>query len=216
MIELKSGAATISITPRQSHFLFGYPFVERMSTGTHDELLSSALYVSDGKNRVLFVSNDVIYVSKASTARIRKGISDKTGIPDSNILIAATHTHSGPVTVDLVTNANDPVVPKVDENYLRFMEENSVKAACQAVENATLAEIAIVVGDATGVGTNRHDPEWAKDTDVPALIVKSKGSHDFIGCMLVCNMHPTVLHEDSTLYSGDFTLCSGKPFKKWF
>ncbi len=204
MIELKAGAAAVSITPRESRFLFGYPFVERMSTGTHDELLSSALYLSDGKNRVLFISNDVIYVSKASTVRIREAISAKTGIRGSNILIAATHTHSGPVTVDLVISANDPIVPRVDENYLGFMEENSVKAACQAVENATLAEIALVVGDATGVGTNRHNPEWAKDTDVPALLVKRKGSDDFIGCMLVCNMHPTVLHEDSTLYSGDF------------
>jgi len=203
MTELKAGAATVKITPQESHFLFGYPFVERMSTGTHDDLLSSALYLTDGKNQVLFISNDVIYVSKASTARIRKSISEKTGIQASNILVAATHTHSAPVTVDLVISANDPIVPKVDKNYLRFMEDSTVKAACQAVEHATWAEIAVVVGDATGVGTNRHNPEWAKDTDVPAMFVKNK-NNEYIGCMLVCNMHPTILHEDSTLYSGDF------------
>lgn len=203
MTELKAGAATVKITPQESHFLFGYPFVERMSTGTHDDLLSSALYLTDGKNQVLFISNDVIYVSKASTARIRKSISEKTGIGASNILVAATHTHSAPVTVDLVISANDPIVPKVDKNYLRFMEDSTVKAACQAVEHATWAEIAVVVGDATGVGTNRHNPEWAKDTDVPAMFVKNK-NNEYIGCMLVCNMHPTILHEDSTLYSGDF------------
>lgn len=203
MTELKAGAAAVSITPHESHFLFGYPYVERMSTGTHDDLLSSALYLSDGGNKVLFISNDVIYISKESTARIREGISEKTGIPASNILVAATHTHSGPVTVDLVISANDPVVPKVDKNYLRLMEDSTVRAACQAVENATFAKIAVVVGDATGVGTNRHNPEWAKDTDVPALFIKNKND-DFIGCMLVCNMHPTILHEDSTLYSSDF------------
>ena len=203
MIELKAGAATVNITPQESHFLFGYPFVERMSTGTHDDLLSSALYLTDGIKQVLFISNDVIYVSKESTARIREGISEKTGIRASNILIAATHTHSAPVTVDLVISANDPIVPKVDKNYLRFMEESTVKAACRAVENAISAEIAVVVGDATGVGSNRHNPAWAKDMDVPALFVKNKND-DFIGCMLVCNMHPTILHEDSTLYSSDF------------
>ena len=133
MTELKAGAATVKISPQESHFLFGYPFVERMSTGTHDDLLSSALYLTDGKNQVLFISNDVIYVSKASTARIRKSISEKTGIGASNILVAATHTHSAPVTVDLVISANDPIVPKVDKNYLRFMEDSTVKAACQAV-----------------------------------------------------------------------------------
>ncbi|MEA4995608.1 MAG: neutral/alkaline non-lysosomal ceramidase N-terminal domain-containing protein [Petrimonas sp.] len=204
MTELKAGAATVNITPQESHFLFGYPFVDRMSTGTHDDLLSSALYLTDGKNQVLFISNDVIYVSKASTARIREGISKETGIQASNILVAATHTHSAPVTVDVVISANDPIVPKVDRNYLKFMEENTVKAACQAVENATLAEIAVVVGDATGVGTNRHNPEWAKDTDVPAVFVKNKYNDEFISCMLICNMHPTILHENSTLYSSDF------------
>ena len=204
MTELKAGAATVNITPQESHFLFGYPFVDRMSTGTHDDLLSSALYLTDGKNQVLFISNDVIYVSKASTARIREGISKETGIQASNILVAATHTHSAPVTIDVVISANDPIVPKVDRNYLGFMEESTVKAACRAVENAESAEIAVVVGDATGVGTNRHNPEWAKDTDVPAMFVKNKNNDEFIGCMLVCNMHPTILHEDSTLYSGDF------------
>lgn len=203
MTELKAGAATVNITPQESHFLFGYPFVDRMSTGTHDDLLSSALYLTDGKNQVLFISNDVIYVSKASTARIREGISKETGIQASNILIAATHTHSAPVTVDVVISANDPIVPKVDKNYLRFMEDSTVKAACQAVEHATWAEIAVVVGDATGVGTNRHNPEWAKDTDVPAVFVKNK-YNEYIGCMLICNMHPTILHENSTLYSSDF------------
>lgn len=204
MINLQAGAATVKITPQEPHFLFGYPFVERMSTGIHDDLLSSALYLTDGKNKVLFISNDIIYVSKESTVRIRERISEKTGILASNIMVAATHTHSAPVTVDLIISANDPIVPKVDRNYLKFMEESTVKVACQAVENATLAEIAVVVGDATGVGTNRHNPEWAKDTDVPAVFVKNKNNDEFIGCMLVCNMHPTILHEDSTLYSSDF------------
>lgn len=201
--KLKAGASTVIITPSESHFLFGYPFVERMSTGVHDDLLSSALYLTDGENPVLFISNDVIYVNKESTTRIRESIKEKTGIPGSNILIGATHTHSAPVTVNLAISANDPIVPKVNEKYLNFVEESTVKAACQAFENAEPAEIAIVVGNAEGVGTNRHNPSWAKDMDVPALLVRNKNK-EFIGCMLICHMHPTILHEDSTLYSGDF------------
>ncbi len=199
----KAGASSIIITPKKSHFLFGYPFVERMSTGTHDNLLSSALYLSDGKNEALFISSDIVYISKESTARIRQAIVEKTGVPASNILIGATHTHSAPVTVELAISTNDPIVPRVDQDFLNYVEKSTVKAAFQAYENAEEAEISIVVGDATGVGTNRHNPEWAKDMDVPALFVKNK-KDAFIGCMLVCNMHPTILHEDSTLYTGDF------------
>lgn len=202
-IILAGSSAVVITPPNESHFLFGYPFVDRMSTGTHDDLMSSALYLTNGEDHVLLISNDVIYVTKGSTQRIRKSIEEKTGIPGSNILIAATHTHSAPVTAELAISHNDPIVPRVDQNFLKFVEERTVEAACQAFKNAELAEIAIVVGDATGVGTNRHNPAWAKDMDVPALFVKNiKG--DFMGCMLICNMHPTILHEDSTLFTGDF------------
>lgn len=201
--DLKAGTAVVNITPDTSHFLFGYPFVNRMSTGVHDELLSSVLYLTDGVNQVMFISNDVIYVSKETVARIRKAISDKTGISTACILIAATHTHSAPVTAELVISANDPIVPRVDESYLKFMEERTIEAALQAFKNSVPAEVCFMVGDATGVGTNRHHPEGLKDMSLPTMVVRNK-NNEYIGCMLVCSMHPTILHEDSTLYSSDF------------
>src|SRR5689334_2946770 len=97
--QLIAGASAIDITPRSSLHMAGYPFVERFSIGTHDPLLSSALFFSDGKTNTVFIANDVIFVSKASANRIRQSVTAKTGIPFSNILISATHTHSGPSTV---------------------------------------------------------------------------------------------------------------------
>lgn len=202
--QFKAGAALADITPNKSHFLFGYPFVERTSVGIHDPLLSSALYLTDGKEQVLFLSNDIIYVDKNIVSRTRQAIFEEKGIPVSNIMIAATHTHSGPVTVECVISENDPIVPTVDADYIKQMEVQIVKAACQAVENAVPAEIAFVTGDAMGVGTNRHDPSGPKDMDVPAMIVRNRENKEYIASMLVCSMHPTILHEDSKLYSSDF------------
>lgn len=200
---LKAGASVSDITPEGSHFLFGYPYVERISTGVHDPLLSSALYLSDGREQVLFISNDVIYVNKESVARIRSAIFKRTKIPASNILVAATHTHSAPVTAEVVISMNDPVVPRVDQEYLKFMEDSAIEAAVQAYHNSEDAEIGFVKGDASGMGTNRHNPDGAKDMEVPAMLVRNRNK-EFIACMLVCSMHPTILHEDSTLYSSDF------------
>lgn len=208
-----AGASNVDITPKESHFLFGYPFVDRMSKGTHDALLSSALYISDCNTQILFISNNVIYVTKESVKRIRRKISLKTGIPDSHILIAATHTHSAPVTAELVISGNDPVVPSVDSNYLNFMEDGTVEAACKAYSNAEPARIGFATGDASGVGTNRHDPEGPKDMEVPAMLVRNL-NNEFIACMLICNMHPTILHEDSKLYSGDFPYFTGKSIQE--
>ncbi|MBE9510161.1 MAG: neutral/alkaline non-lysosomal ceramidase N-terminal domain-containing protein [Bacteroidetes bacterium] len=201
---LKAGAAAIDITPKDSQFLFGYPHVERYSTGVHDQLFSSALFLSDGKTDLMIIANDIIFVSKGSVACIRRRIWEKTGVPAKNIMISATHTHSGPVTVDYLSSANDPVVPKADRQYIRVMEDGIVKAAVEAFRKAAPAELGLALTDSSGVGTNRQDPAGPSDMQMPTLIVRSLQSNKYIACVLVCSMHPTVLHEDSTLISGDF------------
>ncbi|MCK5737787.1 neutral/alkaline non-lysosomal ceramidase N-terminal domain-containing protein, partial [bacterium] len=97
---LSAGAAVAEITPHDSQFLYGYPHVERFSTGVHDPLLCSTLFLSDGQTSLLFLAVDIIFISKMMSNRVRQRIQEKTGIPMENMLISATHTHSGPITVD--------------------------------------------------------------------------------------------------------------------
>ncbi len=204
MSVLKAGASQVEITPKNSQFLFGYPHVERYSTGVHDPLLSSVLYLSDGVTEVLFSANDIIFIPKDLAGRARRRIEEATGIPAANIMITATHTHSGPITLDYLSNEADPVVPKTDPEYVRFMEDQIVDAAVKAFENAQPAEAGLALADATGIGTNRRDPAGPCDMDVPVLWVRSTEDGSNIALMLVCCMHPTVLHEDTTLITGDF------------
>jgi hypothetical protein len=201
---LRAGASSVDITPKDSQFLFGYPHVQRYSTGVHDPLLSSALYLSDGRTEVLFVANDIIFVSKAMSRRARRRIEKSTRIPVGNIMITATHTHSGPIVVDSLSGEADPVVPKADRRYVQRVEDGIVEAARKAHGQAEAAQVGLMVADGSGVGTNRRDPAGPADMDVPVLVVKSADGGHPIACMLVCSMHPTVLHEDSTLVSGDF------------
>lgn len=200
---LLAGAAISNITPHEHRFLFGYPFVERISEGVNDPLLSSALYLADGENQLVLIANDVIFLSKVSVARIRKGISQRTGIPASDILVSATHTHSGPVTVNYVSSSNDPAVPEADTKYLRNLESQIIEAGYKAFNNASPAEAGFLLADGTGIGTNRHDPSGPSDTDIPAMVLRKQGGKP-IACMLICSMHPTVMREDSKLISGDF------------
>jgi len=58
--KFKAGAAQVDISPEDSQFLFGYPHVKRYSTGIHDKLWSSALYLYDGKTEIMFIANDII------------------------------------------------------------------------------------------------------------------------------------------------------------
>ncbi len=201
---LKAGAAATEITPKNTQFLYGYPHVERYSTGVHDSLFSSALYLSDGKTAVIFIANDIIFVGKCSAQNIRNRIAKKIPVPPENIMVTATHTHSGPNTVEYISNQGDPVIPPVDTDYVQFMEERNVEAAVRAFQNAGNAQAGLAIADGSKVGTNRRDPKGPADPQVPVLVVRNAEDKTNIACMLVCSMHPTVLHEDSMLVSADF------------
>lgn len=201
---LLAGAAALEITPQNSQFLYGYPHVERYSTGVHDPLLASALLLGDGHTSLLFLAVDIIFISKKICQNVRREIARQTGIPGENILISATHTHSGPSTVDYVSNEGDPVIPKADLEYVDFLEKQLVRTALEAVEKSQPAKIGLALADSTGIGTNRLDPAGPADHQVPVLMVKSLERNANIACLLVCSMHPTVLHEDSKLVSADF------------
>lgn len=201
---MQAGAASAILTPQESVFLFGYPHMPRYSTGVHDELETTALFLKGGGGEALFIANDLIFVGKQLAAGVRRRISAQTGVPISAIVITATHTHSGPVMRDHPINPTDPVVPKADTAYLDFVAGQMVEVGCAAVRNAVAAEAGLGVARAEGVGTNRHDPAGAADPEVPVLVVRPLGQTAPLACMVVYAMHPTVLHEDSTLISADF------------
>ncbi len=205
MKKIQAGSAQVDITPTNSQFLYGYPHVERYSTGVHDRIWSSALYISGGDSNddLMFIANDIIYISKEMREHIRHKISEKTGLKQESIMVSATHTHSGPKTVDSLLHASDPAVPKADQDYVDFMLNQIVASGIRAYKSREPAQIGLSTATAEGVGTNRRDPSGPADLEVPVLMaVNLQG--DPIACMLVCSMHPTVLHEDSTLITGDF------------
>ena len=199
---LHAGAGVSDISPLTSQCLFGYPHVERYSTGIHDPLLSSALYLTDGRTQVMFIANDIIFVSKATTGRVRQRIEQATGVPGENILVSATHTHSGPSTVDYIGFGDN--VPRVDPEYLQHFEDGIVAAALAAYRSAQPAELGLAVAEVTGVGTNRRNPAGPADPQAPVLMVRAAETGRPIACMIVYSMHPTVLREASTVVSGDF------------
>ena len=201
---LSAGAAVADITPKTPQFLYGYPHVERESTGVHDRLMASALFLSDGSTEAIFIANDIIFVPRSMAMRARQRISHATSTPAANIMITATHTHSGPLTSKHISNEADPVVPEPDPAYLRLMEDAIVECAVKARRSARRAEAGLALAHAAGIGTNRRDPSGPADPQTPILLVRSPGGHSNIAAMLVCSMHPTVLHEDSKLISGDF------------
>ncbi|MCC6580565.1 MAG: neutral/alkaline non-lysosomal ceramidase N-terminal domain-containing protein [Phycisphaeraceae bacterium] len=201
----RAGAAAVDLTPTTPQFLYGYPHEPRISTGVHDRLWASALAVGDGTTTVVMVGTDLIWVPFDSCCRARDRVAAATGIPPRHVAITATHTHSGPMTANMLVAESDPAVPHdPDPAYVKLMEDAIVAAATQAVKSMRPAKAGLVMADAGMVGTNRRDPKGPAMPQAPVLAVRDAKDDAWIGLMVICNMHPTVLHEDSKLISGDF------------
>ena len=201
---LCAGVAQREICPRQQMYLAGYPKFERISTGVHDPLLASALYLSDGAVYLLFVAVDILMLSHETVQRCRVDIQKATGIPGENILISASHTHSGPVTVDLLVFRPDKTVPPADLAYVDFVCEQIRDSAESAIQFAVPARGAFTHALVMGVGGNRHTLDGPHDPQVGIFYLEEAATHRPLAVSIVYSMHPTVLHEDSKLVSADF------------
>ncbi|MBL7189938.1 MAG: hypothetical protein ISS70_26710 [Phycisphaerae bacterium] len=95
-VEMTAGVAVIDITPPLGYRMSGY-FRERLSTGTSNPLQAKAIVLRQGGESAAMVFCDIIGISPDVSVRTRKRVAEKTGIPPENILIAATHSHTGPL-----------------------------------------------------------------------------------------------------------------------
>ena len=94
--ELQAGVAVVDISPPRGYRMSGY-FRERLNTGTHDPLQAKALFLRQGDEQAALVFCDLIGIAREVSGRARALAAKKTGIPAANILIAATHSHTGPL-----------------------------------------------------------------------------------------------------------------------
>lgn len=97
--ELRVGAAQVKITPPVGIGMAGYYF-ERGAQGTHDELFARAIVIQSGDTRVALVGLDLIGTTRPMVETARQIIEKETGIPGANVMISATHAHTGPVLTD--------------------------------------------------------------------------------------------------------------------
>ena len=203
-MNLLIGAARRDISPKKPLFLWGYPHVPRISTGIHDPLWASAIAFRQGKDALLLIACDALFICPEGTRACRKAIHAKTGVPPERVLISCTHGHSAPVSVEYLTSRADPTVPPPDPEYVAQYHHAIVEAAVDAFTKAEPAELAVTSAQVSGVGTNRLSPDAPRDPEVGLLFARRVKDASPLALTLVYAMHPTVLHEDSMLVSSDF------------
>lgn len=213
---LKAGIAKSDVSPVGSVFLWGYPHTARMSTGINDPLYATALYLEDGQNCTIAVAVDVLYVDSALVDESRRRIRESVAVLPEQIMISATHTHSAPVTCSVLAMTGDPMVPEPDPLYRERLMQGIVEAACRSARTCVPAEVAVTSAFVEGVGCNRLSPEAVRDPEAGIVAVRRVSDKCLLAVQLFYAMHPTVLHEDSTLVSSDFPAYARQAIQKDF
>lgn len=200
---LLAGACAIDISPPAGTPLFGYPHVRRLATGVHDPLLASALVLRRGTVTQAQIALDLLMLEPPVARALRRQVATALGTEERLVLITCTHTHSGPVCSGIVGWAGDIAAPPPAPALIEAIARATVAAAQTAAARLRPAVLAWTTATVDGVGTNRHDPAAVTDPEVGLLAVRA-ASGPLLAVAQVYGMHPTVLHEDSTLVSSDF------------
>jgi len=147
---IKAGFSEVVITPPIGCFLAGY-FTPRKSRGVAGDLYARTAVFSDGDEAVSVTSCDLIGLDAEIVREARELAEDATGIPGDNMMICATHTHTGPYTVRNLMGSEAR-----DEDYLRLLPRLIAGSIAEACRHLRKAEARVGLGQEDSVVFNRR------------------------------------------------------------
>ena len=193
---LWAGFATADITPPLGTDLCGYGYyTDRKATEVRDHLLARAVVLESAGKRIAIVGTDLVAVTLQQTEEVRKEVAKVTGIPGSDIMVTATHTHSGPATITCIScGENDP-------KYLSTLPSKIAQAVILASAKLQPVTVSFGEGRVEGVAMNREYDGGPIDEKVRVL--KFMHGSQVVGFIAHYTVHPVVLGPDSHLITGD-------------
>lgn len=155
--ELTGGCGKVNITPPLGGLLIGSKGY--VSDDVLDELYAKALVLRDGDKTVAIVVSDLLYTPlEEITTPVRRIVKEKTSIPEQNVLVCATHTHSGPEVFRRSKFAPEKqtAIYAVDRSYLATLVGKIASAVLLAHKDMQAVQIGAAKGQAPKVVYNRR------------------------------------------------------------
>lgn len=93
----KAGSATMKVTPRKLLWMAGYAARKKPAEGKVQDLFAKALALEDEQgNKLVFVTLDLIGVPQLLRREVAARAKKEFQLPPANLVLNASHTHSGP------------------------------------------------------------------------------------------------------------------------
>ena len=205
---VKYGYSQRIITPPLGAQMAGF-LGERKAEGVHDDLYAKALYLEFTEHQKFFlIALDTLAISLDFSQAVASQLESHTGIPKDHILIAATHTHSGPEGLQstklLTPDGKVLAVGNIDSTLFEYTVEQTVNSALESMKDVKSGKLLFgecpftqrVFGNRRELNTEELLPTFKM------LIIQSEDGSKALLYNFGC--HPTVLHEQNHLISADF------------
>ncbi|MBZ5564491.1 MAG: neutral/alkaline non-lysosomal ceramidase N-terminal domain-containing protein [Acidobacteriia bacterium] len=196
--DMLAGFAAVDITPPLNLEMAGFgPGLNRRATSIHDPLMAHAMvFEVDGK-RVAVVGCDVAGVTLDLTRKVRLLVEAGTGIPGEHLLVAATHTHSGPAIPHWADWGER------DDAYLSGLPEKIAQAVIAASKKLEPMEVYYGEVPVDGIGENREYKNGPVDKTLRVLEFKHHGK--VTGFVVNYSVHNVLYSELMHSYTADLT-----------
>lgn len=213
----RAGAAKVKITPTQPMWMSGYAARTRPAEGTMIDLWAKALVLEDSAGyRTVLVTMDLVGIPREFSLAVRGAIQAKHGLEASQVMLAVSHTHCGPVVGGnlIAMYFLDEAQTRLVESYTDELKTKLVAVVDEAVERLAPATLAWASGQATFAVNRRENKEadvpklraegrlaGPVDYDVPVLAVRD-AERRLVATVFGYACHATVL--DFYQWSGDY------------
>lgn len=134
--ELRVGASLVNITPPAGTPMAGY-YSTRLAEGVHDDLFAKALVFEKDGAKAALVALDLIGTTRPMVVAARQEIERVTGLRGENVMISATHAHTGPVL------SGNGLRAEVQGGRLDATEKYGAELPRKIAEAVRLAEVSL-------------------------------------------------------------------------
>jgi neutral ceramidase len=150
--QVRAGAAAVEITPPPGIPMAGY-YSERGARGIHDDLFAKALVFEQGDTRAALVALDLIAAPRDLVFDARAAIERICRVPGANVMISATHSHTGPIvdTKNRFGGQSDLV-----KSYRASLPARIADAVRQAESRLAPVTLSTARGRETSIAFNRR------------------------------------------------------------
>ncbi|HEY7510875.1 MAG TPA: neutral/alkaline non-lysosomal ceramidase N-terminal domain-containing protein [Vicinamibacteria bacterium] len=203
----RAGVASVDITPEPGIWMAGFAARTCPSEAVALPLRAKALALEDGRGRrAVLVTVDLLGVTAAMTSHVADALRRSHGLPREALLVNASHTHSGPVTADMLSIAYD-LPPGQDARiaaYTAALEAKLAGVAARALAALRPARLSFAEGRATFAANRRvqFTPDGPVDHAVPVLEVAFADGSGATAFGYAC--HNTTLQAQWCALHGDY------------